>query len=168
VALQVKADTYFDAIRLILDGFAAKKGLHTIYVTCTIPSKSIINALEILEVDISKVYFVDCVSSMMMGLSERHERTVYVESPSMLEMMMLKIEFLVRKLKQDNVVVILDSINSLAIHNNPKVLSEFLHILINHLRSKNAYTILFAMQEYTNEEIRNMIDLVADQTINLG
>lgn len=165
IALETRAEHYFDAIRAILDVFAPKRGLHSIYVTATIPSKSIINALEVLEVDLSRTYFVDCVSSMMMGISERHERAVYVESPSMLENIMLKVEFLMRKLKGADCVVVLDSINSLAIHNSPKILSEFLHILINHLRSRNAYTIIFAMEEYATEEIGNILDLVCDETI---
>jgi archaellum biogenesis ATPase FlaH len=83
----------------------------------------------------------------------------------MLENIMLKVEFLIRKLKDAECVVIIDSINSLAIHNNPKILSEFLHILINHLRSRNAYTVIFAMEEYATEEISNILNLVCDETI---
>ncbi len=167
VGLVLRAEHYFDAIRILLDQFAVKKKVQAIYVTATIPSRSIINALQVLEVDPSQVYFVDCVSSMMMNLGERHDRCVYVESPSMLENIMLKIEFLVRKTRDQGAAVVIDSINSLAIHNSTKILSEFLHILINHLRARNAYTIIFSMEEYSNDEIKNIIDLVCDETIHL-
>ncbi|MFQ5837171.1 MAG: ATPase domain-containing protein [Thermoplasmata archaeon] len=165
VAMVMKAEHYFDAVRVILDVFAPKRDVHSIYVTATIPSKSIINALEVLDVDLKRTYFVDCVSSMMMGIGERHEKAVYVESPSMLENIMLKVEFLIRKLKGVDCVVVIDSINSLAIHNSPKILSEFLHILINHLRSRNAYTVIFAMEEYATEEIGNILNLVCDDSV---
>lgn len=168
VALQLKADHYFDAIRFLLDNFAQKKDVQAIYITATIPSKSIINALEVLEVNLNRVYFVDCVSSMMMSMGERHDRVIYLDSPSMLENLMLKIEYLTRRMKDEKVAVIIDSVNSLAIHNSPKMLSEWLHILTNHLRAKNAYTILFSMEDYSTDEIRNMIDLVCDETINLS
>ncbi|MCK4444924.1 MAG: hypothetical protein KAW09_10285, partial [Thermoplasmata archaeon] len=56
-------------------------------------------------------------------------------------------------------------INSMAIHNSTKLLSEFLHILVNNLRAKGAYTIIFSMEEYESEEITNMMNLVCDETI---
>ncbi|MEE9236799.1 MAG: ATPase domain-containing protein [Thermoplasmata archaeon] len=166
IALQMEAKHYFDAVRALLDVFAPRKHLHSIYVTATIPSKSIISALEVLDVDLKRTHFVDCVSSMMMGFSEKDEGTVYVESPTMLENILLKVEFLIRKLDGADSVVIIDSINSLAIHNSLKIVSEFLHILINHLRSRNAYTVIFAMEEYTTEEVENILSLVCDETVN--
>ncbi len=168
VALHLRAEHYFDAIRALLDVFAPQKKLHSIYVTATLPSKSIINALKVLDVDMKNAYFVDCVASMMMGTGDRDEQSVFVESPTMLENMMLKVEFLIRKLKGADVVVIVDSINSLAIHNTPKLLSEFLHILINHLRSRNAYTVILSMEEYTNEDIGDILNLVCDESITFS
>ncbi len=165
IALQTGAEHYFDAVRAILDVFAPKKGLQSIYMTATIPSKSIISALEVLDVDLKNVRFVDCVASMMMGFSEKDERTVYVESPTMLENILLKVEFLIRKLDEAPSVVVIDSINSLAIHNSIKILSEFLHIFINHLKARSAYTIVFSMEEYATEEVDNILKLVCDDTV---
>lgn len=165
VALTLQAEHYFDAVRALLDVFAPQKKLSAIYITATLPSKSIINALKVLDVDLKDTYFVDCVASLMLGAGEKDDRVVYVESPTMLENMMLKVEFLIRKLKGAETIVILDSVNSLAINNGPKMLSEFLHILTNHLRSRNAYTVILSMQEYTTEEIRDILNLVCDETI---
>ncbi len=165
VALNLRAEHYFDAVRALLDVFVPQKKLHSIYVTATLPSKSIINALKVLDVDLKGTYFVDCVASMMVGTGERDEKAVYVESPTMLENIMLKVEYLIRKLKNPDVVVIVDSINSMAIQNSPKMLSEFLHILINHLRSRNAYTIILSMEEYATEEIGDILNLVCDESV---
>ncbi len=168
VAIRLKAEQYFDAIQGMLDRFATKKGLEVVYVTSTIPSQSIINALEALEIPIDHVWFVDCISQIMMSQAKRHQHAIVVESPTMLENIMLKVEFLLRKHPDRNALVVLDSINSLAIHNNTKILSEFLHILVNNLRSRGAYTLIFSMQEYETDEIRNMLVLVSDETIELG
>src|SRR5437899_10684788 len=86
----------------------------------------------------------------------------------MLENIMLKVEFLLRKNPDRSALVVLDSINSLAIHNNTKILSEFLHILVNNLRARGAYTVIISMQEYETEEIRNMLVLVSDEALELG
>ena len=168
VALRLKADVYFEAIQGMLDRFAAKKELEVVYVTSTLPSQSILNALEVLEIPSEHIWFVDCISQIMMSGGTRHPHSIAVESPTMLENVMLKVEFLLRKHPDRKALVVLDSINSLAIHNNTKILSEFLHILVSNLRSRGAYTVIFSMQEYETEEIRNMLVLVSDETIEPG
>ncbi len=168
VAVRLKADQYFDAIQGMLDLFASKKDLSVIYITSTVPSQSIINALEVLEVSMDHIWFIDCISQIMMSQEKRHPHSISVESPTMLENLMLKVEFVLRKNPDRNALVILDSINSLAIHNNTKILSEFLHILVNNLRSRGAYSVIFSMQEYQTDEIRNMLVLVSDEILELG
>jgi archaellum biogenesis ATPase FlaH len=102
-----------------------------------------------------------------MSAGQKHAHSIYVESPTMLENIMLKVEYLIRRTADRKNLVILDSINSLAIHNNTKILSEFLHILVNNLRAKEAYTIIFSMEEYETEDIRNMLNLVSDETLQV-
>ena len=165
VALQIRAEHYFDVIRGILDNFAVKKDLDSIYITSTIPSQSIVNALQVLEIDMSNIFCVDCISQIMMSMASKHEHTIYVESPTMLENLMLKVEYLIKRTEGKNDIIILDSINSLAIHNNTKILSEFLHLLVNNLRAKKAYTVIFSMEEYRSEDISNMLNIVVDETI---
>jgi len=168
IAMRLKSEQYFDTIQGMLDRFAAKKELEVVYVTSTIPSQSIISALEVLEIPLEHIWFVDCISQIMMAQMKRHPHAIVVESPTMLENIMLKVEFLLGKQPDRGALVVLDSINSLAIHNNTKILSEFLHILVNNLRARGAYTVIFSMQEYETEEIRNMLVLVSDETIELG
>jgi len=168
IAMRLKSEQYFDAIQGMIDRFAMKKDLEVVYVTSTIPSQSIINALEVLEIPMDHIWFVDCISQIMMSQEKRHPHAIIVESPTMLENIMLKVEFLLRRVPERNALVVLDSINSLAIHNNTKILSEFLHILVNNLRSRGAYTVIVSMREYETEEIRNMLVLVSDESIELG
>ena len=168
IAMRLKSEQYFDTIQGMLDHFAAKKELEVVYVTSTIPSQSIIGALEVLEIPLEHIWFVDCISQIMMAQAKRHPHAIVVESPTMLENIMLKVEFLLGKHPDRSALVVLDSINSLAIHNNTKILSEFLHILVSNLRARGAYTVIFSMQEYETEEIRNMLVLVSDETVELG
>jgi KaiC/GvpD/RAD55 family RecA-like ATPase len=168
VSIRLKSDQYFDALQGMLDRFAIKRDMEVVYVTATIPSQSIISALEVLEIPMEHVWFVDCISQIMMSQAKRHAHAIVVESPTMLENIMLKVEFLLRKHPDRKALVVLDSINSLAIHNNTKILSEFLHILVNNLRSRGAYTVIISMREYETEEVRNMLVLVSDESIELG
>jgi len=170
VSLEMSVDNYLDVIRGVLDLFANKKEMDTIYVTATISSEQIRRVLEALEIDTSNIYFVDCISHIMMGAStaQQDEHTTLVESPTMLENLMLKVEYLIRLSQAKEKLVVLDSINALAIHNNNWILSEFLHVLVSGLRSKEAYTVIFSVEEHSTPEISNMVSLVCDHGIKAG
>jgi len=170
VSLEMSVDNYLDVIRGVLDLFANKKEMDTIYVTATISSEQIRRVLEALEIDTSNIYFVDCISHIMMGAStaQQDEHTTLVESPTMLENLMLKVEYLIRRSQSKEKLVVLDSINALAIHNNNWILSEFLHILVSGLRSREAYAIIFSVEEHSTPDISNMVNLVCDHGIKAG
>jgi KaiC/GvpD/RAD55 family RecA-like ATPase len=170
VSLQMSVDNYLDVIRGVVDLFANKKEMDTIYVTATISSDAIRRVLEALDIDSSRVYFVDCISHIMMGASsaQQDEHTTLVESPTMLENLMLKVEYLIRRSASKDKLVVIDSINSLAIHNNNWILSEFLHILVSGLRSRDAYTVIFTVEEHSTPDINNMVSLVCDHGILAG
>jgi KaiC/GvpD/RAD55 family RecA-like ATPase len=170
VSLEMSVDNYLDVIRGVLDLFANKKEMDTIYVTATISSEQIRRVLEALEIDTSNIYFVDCISHIMMGAStaQQDEHTTLVESPTMLENLMLKVEYLIRRSQAKEKLVVLDSINALAIHNNNWILSEFLHILVSGLRSRAAFTVIFSVEEHSTPEINNMVNLVCDHGIKAG
>jgi len=166
IAIRLNVNTYFDVIQGIMDNFAAQKQLQTIYITATLPSQPIIEALEMLEIDLTNVHFIDSVANILMSKGDKRNDVFYVESPTMLENLILKVEYLLKKTSpEQKTVVLLDAINSLAIHNNPKILSEFMHILVNNLRSKHVYTIILSLSEHSNQEIDNMTSFVCDDTI---
>ena len=170
ISLQMSVDHYLDVLRGVLDLFASKKEADVIYVTSTISFEAIKRVMEALDIDTSRVYFVDCISHIMMGASsgQTDDHTTLVESPTMLENVMLKVEYLIRLSEAKNKVVVIDSINSLAIHNNNWILSEFLHILVSGLRVRDVYTIILSVEEHSTPEIDNMVNLVCDQGIRTG
>jgi len=170
VSLQMSVDNYLDVMRGMLDMYANKREMDTIYVTATISFEAIKRVLEALDVDTSRIYFVDCISHIMMGTAaaQRDERASLVESPTMLENIMLKVEYLIRMSQSKEKLVVIDSINSLAIHNNNWILSEFLHILVSGLRVKDAYTVILSVEEHSTPELNNMVNLVCDQGIRAG
>ncbi len=164
MALVITVDDYLDTMRAVLDAFIVEKDQSAVYITSTIPSHSIKNILNILEVDLNRIYFIDCISHIMMGAAVQSEHVYFVESPTMLENIMLKVEFLMRSIEGKK-LVLLDSINSLAIHNNPKILSEFLHIMVNSLRARDVYTLVLSVEEQSSEEIMNILGLICDETL---
>ncbi len=166
-SIHLSVESYLDVIRAITENFAPNKNLDVIYVTSSIPSDSILQVMKVLELDLDSIHFVDCISHIMMGATMRDDKVIYVESPTMLENIMIKVEYLIRKFPDKKKVVIIDSVSTLSIHNDPKILSEFFHILVNNLRSREAYTLIFHTDEVENKEISNMMSLVCDHIIRI-
>ncbi len=168
LALYVDVNSYFDSLRALVDIFATKNDLYVFYISSTIPSRNIVGIFELLGIDTARVFFVDTISHLMPVEKEMSDKFLYIESPTMLENVMLKVEYLLRKYRNKKTLVILDSVNSMAIHNDLKILSEFLHIFVTTLRSWEAYMVILSLQEQTTPEIRNMLNFVTDDSLEVG
>ncbi|HLF05963.1 MAG TPA: hypothetical protein VI893_02110 [Thermoplasmata archaeon] len=165
LALQVSIPVYLDVIKGIIDNYGVRSRVSIIYVTSSIPSRSILSAFEVLEINSDHVYFVDCVTHTMVSAVEKGKNIYLVESPTMLENLMLKVEFLTRKLAGGKLLVLLDSLNSLCIHNSIGIVSEFLHIMVNNLRAKGVPSVVLMVQEHGTEEVKNMLNVCDEMMV---
>ncbi len=160
-------NNYFKSIQGIMSYLVTKKGMGGVYVSATRPSKAIIARLGS-EINLDDVFFVDAVSYMVEGVPPPSGNVIFVESPTMLEMMMTKTEVQLKKVKAANKFVLFDSINALAVYNNENILSEFIHVLVNNLSGKEIYSFILSVSEQTSEKISSMLKMVCDNIIELG
>ena len=128
------------------------KKLGGIYITTSRPSSHITAELEEAKADLSDLYFVDLVS-MTVGGSTDDARTLFIESPTMLESILLNISLLERRLKSKRRFVMFASINGLSIYSEPKVLKEFINVLGNSMRIKSIYTMMMTVEEQTDGDL---------------
>ena len=140
------------------------KKLGGIYVTTSRPSSHIIAELEAAKADLSDLYFVDLVS-MTVGGDTNDPRTLFIESPTMLESVLLNISLLERRLKAKKRFVVFDSVNGLNIYSEPKVLKEFINVLGNSMRIKELYSMLLTVKEQTDDELAAALELLSDRMI---
>ena len=162
------ADNYLAALAAILRDYATEVQAYSIYVTITNPSILVNSLLSSLDIPSDRVFFVDAISHIMMSSQNKIPNASYVESPTMLENIMLRVEYFLRKSNAPRKIVIIDSVNSLAIHNDPAILSEFFHIMVNNLKSRGVTTVILAVAEETSPELENILSLVCDDTVVLG
>ena len=52
-------------------------------------------------------------------------------------------------------------------HNDPALISEFLHYFVNNLRGRGIRTVILSIAGQTAEEIENILRLVCDETVVL-
>ena len=160
-------DSYFAALSAVLREYAMEVKGYVVYLSVTNPAALLIDILGSVDIPTKNVSFIDVTSYMMVDKAQRAPNTTYVESPTMLETIMLRVEYLLRRSTSERKIVVLDSISSLAIHNNVPILQEFLHILVNKLKSIGATTILFTVIEETAPELSNVLSLISDANVTL-
>ena len=140
------------------------KKLGGIYITTSRPSSHIVAELKEAKANLSDLYFVDLVS-MTVGGNTDDARTLFIESPTMLESILLNISLLERRLKSKRIFVIFDSINGLSIYSTPRVLKEFINVLGNSMRIKSIYTMLMTVEEQTDDDLAAALQLLSDTMI---
>ena len=161
------ADDYFAVLNATLRDVGSETNAHTIYVSVTNPASLVWSLAQALDVEASRLSFVDAISHIMMNYRDPLPNATYVESPRMLEDIMLRVEYLLRKNPSPRSLLVIDSVNSLAIHNPSDLLSEFFHILVNNLKSRQVLTVLLIVSEDTQSELDQMLGLVVDETIEV-
>ena len=129
-----------------------------VYITAATPASILSKEIN---VELSEFYFVDMISQNIGG-STSDPRTSYIESPTMLESVILNLDLVMRRLRTKKNFMILDSINNLAIHSNNKILEEFIHVVINKMKLKEVSCILFTVKEQTPDELTNILKLLSD------
>jgi len=162
------ADQYFAVLTAALRGVGSEANTHTIYVAVTSPASFVWSLAQALDVPAERVSFVDAISHLMMHYENPLPNATYVESPRALESIMLRVEYLLRRNKSPRATVIIDSVNSLAIHNPPELLSEFLHILLNNLKTRQVLTLVLETSEEQAASVEALLNLVVDETIDMA
>lgn len=162
------ADHYFAVLNATLRDVGSETDAHTIYVTVTNPASFVWSLAQALDVPRDRISFIDAISHIMMNYGPGLPNATYIESPRALESIMLRTEYLLRKYPHPRSIVVIDSVNSLAIHNPPDLLSEFFHILINTLKTRQVLTVVLQTADEEASSVEAMLNLVVDETIDVA
>ena len=162
------ADHYFAVLNATLRDVGAEANNHTVYVAVTNPASFVWSLAQALDVSPDRISFVDAISHLMMNFANPLANATYVESPRALEEIMLRVEYLLRRYPHPRTTVVIDSVNSLAIHNPPELLSEFFHILLSNLKTRQVLTLVLETTDEEAAAIDQMLNLVVDETIDVA
>ncbi|MCI4337170.1 MAG: hypothetical protein L3K17_08300 [Thermoplasmata archaeon] len=159
------ADQYFAVMSATLRDIGSETNAHTIYVSVTNPAALVWTFAQALDISPDRLSFVDAISHIMMNYRDPLPNASYIESPRMLEDIMLRIEYLQLRHPSPRAIVVIDSVNSLAIHNPPDLLSEFFHILLTNLKSRQVLAVVLSVSDDGNSPLDQMLSLIVDETI---
>jgi KaiC/GvpD/RAD55 family RecA-like ATPase len=161
------ADNYVATLQATLRDASVGTNTHTIFVSVTNPASLVNSLAQALDVPTDEVSYIDAISHIMMNYRDPLPNASYIESPRMLEDIMLRIEFLLRRFPKPRHVVVIDSVNTLAIHNPPDLLSEFFHIMLNNLKARQVLSVLLTTTDENSPTIDQILQVVVDESIEV-
>ena len=93
------------------------------------------------------IKFIDCISRAA-GISDNSNNCIFLESPVMLENLILEIinNFKTQKRDIDKYIVI-DSLSALMIYNDPEIIREFISLVMNRSRAENIHVVSILVEE---------------------
>ena len=119
-AIQVRVGTSNSELIIasILQPLIQGFGMRGVYICASRSAAEIIQTLDSIGIDTSGVQFIDTVSSGFIGGTEvPYPNIRFVDSPIMLESIMLQTLYHLSEFKETGIFVILDSVNAISIYN---------------------------------------------------
>jgi|TARA_Y100000031_G_scaffold118647_1_gene132065 hypothetical protein len=140
-----------------------------VYISASRPAPELIATLTEIDVPTDSIQFVDCVSSALLGGTENPYTNIsYIDSPIMLESILLRTLYHLRQMPTEQNFVILDSVNALAIYNEERMLAEYLHTFINTFRARDVLSGIVTVPDQTPPSVLANLDLYCTDLVDRG
>jgi len=151
---------YRDIKQVIFEFLNSKSDSFAVYVTITRPYHTILNEFGDLIANNKNIRYVDCVSRIA-GISKMDPNCIFIESPTMLEKLGLEINNLFREAdEKSSKYLIIDSLSTLMVYNDPEIVTKFFYYLINVTRAKDIHSVYLVIEEEeADKQIKKLINL---------
>jgi len=140
-----------------------------VYISASQTAPEIIDLMHGVGIDTSLIQFIDCVSpGIIGGTQSEYPNISFIDSPIMLESMMLRTLYWLDSAPQEQNFVILDSVNALSIYNDERMLAEYLHTFINTYRAREVLTVIVNVPDQTPAGVLANLDLYCTDLVDRG
>lgn len=116
-------------------------------------------------IDISRLFFIDCVTLSSGFKPVKKDSCLYLNSPSDLTEVSIALDQIVQKIPTEERFLFLDSLSALLIYNSPNITSKFAHFLTVKLRQWKITGILITLEKETDEKLISLLSQFADKII---
>jgi len=140
-----------------------------VYICATRGAVEIIEGFEAIGVDVSNIQFIDLVSSGILGGTDvAYPNVTFIDSPIMLESVLLRTLYILRISNNERNFVLIDSVNALAIYNEERMLAEYLHTFINTFRQREVLSVILNVPDQVPPMVLSNLDLYCTDLIDRG
>jgi len=166
IGVVIPGDTYKDTVREIVEYIYADRSNFWLYVTVTKPYESIIKNFQILS-NAPNVEFIDCISQAA-GIVKRNGRCTFVDSPTLLENVIMEIHRILQKIPSGyDRNVLIDSLTALTIYNEENLITEFFYQLANKITSSNTHLITLFVEKEGPQGFFEKVIHINDEVIEI-
>ncbi len=110
-------------------------------------------------VAVDNLHFVDCISGLAGVRASSHEKTLYVDSPSLLEKMALRVD---QAMRRGAGFLVVDCLSTLAVHNGAPAVVEWTHGIVERARRLGVPVALLMASKHA--EMADELRLLCDET----
>jgi KaiC/GvpD/RAD55 family RecA-like ATPase len=164
VLLVLPDERYMETLSDTLLGLS-KQFKNTCYVTLNTPYVSLMRLFTKRKIPRKNVLVIDAVTKAVQAVTPENDHCIYVESQSSLTHLSLAITKAVETVKFQ--VVVIDSISTLFIYNNPKVVERFIHFIVQKMRQHNVALLLVAIGGNENNKELKQMGMFVDEVVHL-
>ncbi|HZX19596.1 MAG TPA: ATPase domain-containing protein [archaeon] len=137
-----------------------------IYITLSTGYNKLKEDFEKEKINTKDIQFIDMVSKDRGVEIKDTAQVKYVESPMELTDCLIKMDKLISENKEKT-IVILDSVSTMLVYNQPTSIEKFVHSLIGKISVANASAILFSSNAKESKSITNTIGHFVDKIVEL-
>jgi hypothetical protein len=166
VGIILPGNNYNDLIQALFEHTRNRPEDAWVYVAITRPYQTITKQFEdVLESN--NIRFIDCISRAA-GITKSDPNCIFIESPTMLEKLGLEIINLFKNVEEGTEkYLLIDSLSSLIVYNDPEIVTEFFYHLVNKTRARNIHTISLAIEEEGLDKYFNKLIYLNDKILKV-
>lgn len=161
--VEVPADAYVASVTDIVAALM-EDGSQGIVVNVSRPYETLIDVFEAEGIDVKRLCFIDCISRLVRAETEETDRTLFLESPTMLELVAMGVDHFLPEAGEGG-FVIFESYGSLVTYNNFELVYEFTNFLVNKLRLRRMRGFLVVVSDQLPDNARSSLAQLTDAIV---
>jgi len=114
-----------------------------------------------------QIFFIDMVTKYVGTPKEEAPNCIFIDSPQDLTDMAIVMQQAADHFKGKCPLIILDSISTLLIYNDIKVISKFSHFFTEKIKLWKAKGVVFSVQKETDEKLMELLTQFCDERVDL-
>jgi archaellum biogenesis ATPase FlaH len=146
VGIQVPENRHGDLLEALFDSMC--RNTHDVWTYVTV-SKTFDYLSKVFKEGTrnGNIKFIDCISRAA-GITDIPTNCIFIESPVMLEKLLLEILNNFKGMKRElDKYIIIDSLSALMIYNDPEIIREFISLVMNKSRAENIHVVTILVEE---------------------
>ena len=161
------AKNYRKATNDLLRYLINEKNSQCIYVTANEPYGVLLKSLQAEDIKTENIFFIDMITKSVGQSEEETSNCVFLDTPQNLTDMTIAMHQAAELFEGRNPLIVLDSISTLLVYNNLKVISKFSHFFAEKVRLWKARGVIFSVEKETDEKLLELLTHFCDERIDI-